>query len=228
MLYILSNDSPSMEKKLEESMLDGICAHVNDHIRNDVEVTTPNVMAMLNLEELTGSQAPHYSAFTQEYITLFGEYHSKREKLLNPSVEIKYSRVFWNSIAMAGSAATLHPIGVVVGAATGCALTLYSETKKIPVDLSYTFFGTLLGGWAGSLAYKPFGVVGAAIGAGIGLYFKGKDALREHKENKRKFQSTLDELETERTTNTRTLYNKFLPRLLEATTYENVVPLFKK
>lgn len=194
-------------------LLEDLCAHIDERIKNKEDLDAHEILNDYGLPE-----QEHYVAFAQNYTDLARTYHSTKNDLKVKNPDLDLERVVYNTIAGVGAGYTLEPNKVTIPlvAAGAASLTLYDELKGKGYDLTYSFWGVVIGGWFGNMSDPVLGYVGAAVGVGIGLT---KAVLEQRKKQNQKEAMLLtkqQELEKTFVKQKRQLINKAVPKLMAA------------
>ncbi len=201
----------------ERILLEGICSQVDDKLDNGELVDTTSLSDYVSGLELA------YRDFAQDYITLANGYHGKlqdlkasgKKELIRGISDMSLGRVFWNTLfgGVAGGAVGQDPYNATAGAIVGASLTVADEVTRSGLNLTYAFWGVILGSLIGDAYLGAY--VGAGIGGGLGLAKGVADVMKnKRKGNKMLAQSKITQLELDFKTRRNNLIEGTLPKLL--------------
>jgi len=202
----------------ERILLEGICSQIDDGLAKEEKIDTRF------LTEYVGGLPSAYKDFAREYFEKATLYQdrveqlngSNKDKLVNSMSEMNFQRLFWNTVwgGLAGGAVGQDAYNASAGAAIGFGLTITDELTKSNANLTYTFWGVILGGWLGSSYVGEY--IGAAIGGGLGLAKAVADVVKtKKKESKTQIHKQLTLMEMEFDAEKEAMIEKTLPKLLE-------------
>jgi hypothetical protein len=179
---------------MSKGLLETIATEIDYLIEKDEIVDSVSVLNNLDIPS-SDKNRKSYVKFIEKYSDLIKEYKEEKQELLSQNeVSFDFGRIGWNTFyggllgLLFDQTAYIAPIG----AALGCGLTVYDETKKRGMDLSSVAWGTIIGGFLGNIFDSPnsdlYAYVGAGAGASIGLIKEWVETkgLREKNDNERR------------------------------------------
>ena len=135
-------------------------------------------------------------------------------------------RVGWNTLLGGFAGLSTSPYlenesYTVIGAATGAGLTIADELLGLGIDFEYAFWGTVVGGFIGG--FYEYGLIGAAVGGGLGLLKGCADAFSYNKNQERKLKSKSRKAESKFIDNREKLIEKTLNKYEDNSNVNRIV-----
>ncbi|MFH1637226.1 MAG: hypothetical protein ABIB71_02260 [Candidatus Woesearchaeota archaeon] len=188
---------------MKENLLESMCKEVDYKLSAKEKIVGEDIA---NLFDVSKPDQESCCSFIDKYAEITNNYNAKKDKLesgLNSGISL--GRIAWNTIygAVLGSFFDPDPYTITIGAAGGCALTVYDEVKDKSMNLRPVFWGVAIGGLIGHFITPentelfPYTItyIGAGLGGALGFLKQWRDTKKHGSVRARETRSSLKKLD---------------------------------